>query len=149
MDFYEARKLVGKYDTRTYKIDDISWVTKPEQEVPTKIKSLMVESYLLGLPLDTSVLKDVDYKHKQPLYKNESSVYWVRGNSFLYSLQSFKRNEFKLEGLQVLNELNDLTYKDLDAYTQRKFIHQGVRVIVVEPDFPVELISKLSISTYV
>jgi hypothetical protein len=103
-----------------------------------KRASLLIESILLNVPIPVVyVAEDEDGK-------------WdvVDGLQRLNSLKRFFGNEFKLKGLEVLNELNRVYYKDLNPRAARILRNGILRIILIfkesHPDIKYEIFMRLN-----
>lgn len=86
-----------------------------------KKASLFVESVLLNVPLPSIYVSEED--------DGKWSV--IDGLQRLNSLRRFFNNEFKLTGLEVLNELNGLTYYKLNPKALRILGNGILRIILI------------------
>ncbi len=89
-----------------------------------KKASLLIESILLNIPIPVIYAAEDD----------DNKWIIVDGLQRLYSLKRFFANEFKLTGLETLEELNGLKYSMLDESVQRKLDRGELRVIVLQND---------------
>lgn len=103
-----------------------------------KRASLLVESILLNVPIPVVyVAEDEDSR-------------WdvVDGLQRLYSLQRFFKGEFKLRGLEVLDDLNGSTYSKLNPKAARILRNGILRIIMIfkesHPDIKYEIFMRLN-----
>lgn len=89
-----------------------------------KKASLLVESILINVPIPIVYAAE------------EQNDTWtiVDGLQRLNSLKRFFDNEFKLNGLEVLTELNKLDYKSLDSQYTRMLRNGLIRVVVISKE---------------
>jgi uncharacterized protein with ParB-like and HNH nuclease domain len=84
--------------------------------------SRLVESAIMGLPIPAVCLcEEVD---------GTFSV--IDGNQRLTALVRFLRNEYSLEGLEILAQLNGLYYKDLDEKLKKNLKSASLSVIIIK-----------------
>ena len=86
-----------------------------------KKASLLIESILLNIPIPVVYVAEND----------ESQWNVIDGLQRLNSLYRFFKNEFKLSKLEVLNELNGLTYHNLPPKAKRMLGNGMFRVVVL------------------
>lgn len=86
-----------------------------------KKASLLIESILLNVPIPIIYVSENE--------ESEWSV--IDGLQRLSSLYRYYKNEFKLTGLEILNELNGFTYYKLPPKAQRVLGNGMIRVIVL------------------
>jgi len=86
-----------------------------------KKASLLIESILLNIPIPVVYVAEND----------ESQWNVIDGLQRLNSLYRFFNNEFKLSKLEVLNELNGLTYHNLPPKAKRMLGNGMFRVVVL------------------
>jgi hypothetical protein len=104
-----------------------NFVWKREQQ------SQFIESIILNFPLP-------------PMYinKNKKGKYIVvDGRQRLTTLRSFLKNEFQLEGLRALPQLNDKSFEDLiamDSNYQTKIEDKKLLVYLIQPSVPLEMV---------
>ncbi len=86
-----------------------------------KKASLLIESILLNIPIPVIYVAEND----------QSQWNVIDGLQRLYSLFRFYNNDFKLTKLEVLSELNGLTYFNLPPKAQRMLSNGMFRVVVL------------------
>jgi hypothetical protein len=86
-----------------------------------KKASLLIESILLNIPIPVIYVAEND----------ESQWNVIDGLQRLTSLERYFKNEFKLTKLDVLNELNGLTYHNLPPKPKRILNNGMLRVVVL------------------
>lgn len=89
-----------------------------------KKASLLIESILLNIPIPV-IYASEDINGKWII---------VDGLQRLYSLKRFFANEFKLVGLETLEELNGLKYSAIEDLIQKKLDRGELRIIVLQND---------------
>jgi hypothetical protein len=92
-------------DIPGYQRSDVAWSSD------IKLRSRLVESILLGLPIPPIWLVGNLFGQSE----------LVDGLQRLTSLSSFRKNEFKLTGLEDFTGINGLTYKDLSVELREVF----------------------------
>lgn len=103
-----------------------------------KKASLLIESLLLNVPIPVIYVAEDD----------ESKWNVVDGLQRLESLRRFFANEFKLRGLEVLNELNGTQYSQLPPKSARILRNGILRIILIfresHPDIKYEIFMRLN-----
>lgn len=87
----------------------------------TDRQSKFIESILLGLPIPYIFTADT----------GDGRLEVVDGSQRLRTIVAFLENNLKLKELEILDELNDLTFKDLIKSRQRKFNNSTIRMIAL------------------
>lgn len=87
-----------------------------------KRASRLVESILMEIPIPVIYLSKED----------DGTYSVIDGQQRITSLVRFIKNEFSLRGLDVLNSFNNLKYKDLDKYYQRKYKSATLKAICLK-----------------
>ncbi|MEB3479045.1 DUF262 domain-containing protein, partial [Pasteurella multocida] len=90
----------------------------------TKRASLLIESIWLNIPIP------------QIFVSVEEDGTWnvIDGQQRLTALNKFLNNEFKIRGLEVLPELNNKSYKDLDDKPKRLLHGGNIRIVAIHED---------------
>lgn len=86
--------------------------------------SLLVESILLNIPISV-IYASEDFEGKWII---------VDGLQRLYSLKRYCNDEFKLTGLETLEELNGKKFSQLDYIVRTKLLRGELRIIVLQND---------------
>lgn len=93
-------------------------------------KSQFIESIILNVPLPPFYFKkDLDGK-----------FIIVDGLQRTSTLQSFLNNEFSLQGLNALRELNDSYFRDLDEALRTRIEDKSLLIYVVQPSVPMVVV---------
>ncbi|HET6977484.1 MAG TPA: DUF262 domain-containing protein [Pyrinomonadaceae bacterium] len=106
----------GQIDLQPKYQREYVWATKPE------LPSRLIESLLLEIPIP-------------PLYfvrLENGKIEVVDGQQRLTSLINFVTNQFKLQRLQRLSQLNGKFFKDLTASEQERIGDATIRTIVID-----------------
>ena len=153
-DEVEEDEVPVEYDIATYPSDfTLSGIHKMWEdgdiEIPEfqrefvwtiKQSSLLIESFLLGLPVPP-VFFYVDEEHKNLVIDGQqrilSVVYYFNGYFGEESIRG-KRQVFRLTGLDERSPYHDLRYEDLSQSDQRKFQTAVLRAINVRQLSPKE-----------
>jgi len=104
-----------------------------------KKSSVLVESVLLDIPIPTIYLAE-DKDNRLIVVDGQQRLNallgFMDGTIELYDIRRKKWNkvEFKLRGLNVLKELNDKRFVDLDDPLKRKYKTFTLRVVVIKKD---------------
>ena len=84
-------------------------------------QSKLIESIILGLPIPLIFLTE-NYDGRLEI---------IDGSQRIRTLSAFLENELVLEGLEKIDSLNSLSFKDLHISRQRKFKNIPIRMIVL------------------
>lgn len=87
-------------------------------------KSKFIESILMGLP--------IPFFTGVEMPERESSIAIVDGGQRLRSLVEFVEEKFALDGLEVLDVCNGITYTQLPTSIRRKFNNHPIRMILLD-----------------
>lgn len=122
-------------------VDDGDIVPNPEYQrdyvYTDKQASKLVESVLMGIPIPTIYLCEEE--------DNTYSV--IDGQQRITSLVRYLKNDFALNGLQELNELNGMCYKDLSKDIQKKLKSSSLSTISLlkqSTDLKYEIFARLN-----
>jgi len=106
-----------------------------------KFASQLIESLILNVPIP-------------PIYMAENESYEfdvIDGQQRVYSIYRFIDNQFKLNGLEVLNELNGQKFFQLEKKLQSKIRHKSLRCVVItadsHPEIKFEVFERLNTNT--
>jgi hypothetical protein len=106
-----------------------------------KLASRLIESVLLNVPIPPCYLSEND--------DNELDV--IDGQQRIYSLYRFLNNQFKLAGLEALEELNGLRFFELSSKEQRKIKTHTLRCVVItnqsHPEIKFDVFERLNTNT--
>lgn len=111
-------------------------------------KCQFIESLLLGVPINPffvakntaqeQTLVNTNYLNEiteeDELFKNTKVFEIIDGVQRFSTLFEFKQNRFKLEGLEKLTLLNELSYSELPVQIKREFISRDLRVIIISQE---------------
>src|SRR5574344_96444 len=104
-------------------VDDGDIIPNPEYQrdyvYTEKQASKLVESVLMGIPIPTIYL----------CVEEDNTYSVIDGQQRITSLVRYLKNEFALNGLQELNELNGKCYKDLSKDIQKKLKSSSLSTI--------------------
>jgi hypothetical protein len=123
-------------------INNVDIVLNPEYQRnyvwDNKRASLLIESFLLNVPIPVVYVSEDD----------DSKWTVVDGLQRLESLRRFFANEFKLRGLEVLNDLNGAQYSTLNPKAARILRNGILRIILIfkesHPDIKYEIFIRLN-----
>jgi len=131
---YAESQLRVVRETRDYQLDYLQHALQPGRELidispayqrrlrwPNKKKSLLIESFLLNIPVPPIFLFERDY--------NEFEV--IDGRQRLDAISSFLVNDFSLTGLEYWPELNKHRFLDLPQVLQRGLLRRSLPAIVL------------------
>ena len=88
-------------------------------------RSKFIESVILGLPIPFIFVADVADSGE------EGNFEIVDGSQRIRTLSSFMKNEFPLQKLDILTEMNKLYYRDLSPTRQKRFVNTSLKMIVI------------------
>ncbi|UTM47420.1 DUF262 domain-containing protein [Glutamicibacter mysorens] len=131
---YARSQLRVVRETKDYQLDYLQHALKPGRELidispayqrrlrwTTKKKSLLIESFLLNIPVPPIFLFERDY--------NEYEV--IDGRQRLDAISSFLSNEYSLTGLEYWPELNRRRFLDLPKTIQRGLLRRSLAAVVL------------------
>lgn len=121
-------------ETKDYQLDYLQHALRPGHEIidispayqrrlrwTNKKKSLLVESFLLNIPVPPIFLFERDY--------NEYEI--IDGRQRLESVRGFLANEFPLSSLEYWPELNRKRFTDLPTVLQRGLLRRSLSAVVL------------------
>ena len=128
-----------KYDTRDWSIEmvlskfnrEIEDMKVTEINVPFYQRefiwndaqiSRLIETLLLGLPLPLVFLEEME----------DGTLEIIDGSQRIRALDKFFKNEKKLSKLEILTNLNGLTFQDFPPTIQRQLNNASLRIIVMQ-----------------
>jgi hypothetical protein len=113
--------LVKKFDSGEFYIPDYQrdFVWSLDR------RSKFIESVVLGLPIPFIFVADVADTGE------EGNFEIVDGSQRIRTLSSFMKNEFPLQKLDILTEMNKLYYRDLSQTRQKRFVNTSLKMIVI------------------
>jgi uncharacterized protein with ParB-like and HNH nuclease domain len=115
---YPVEVLIDKYQSREFVIPKYqrNFVWEEDKEKMSKF----IESIILDLPIPYLFFADERESGKLEI---------VDGSQRIRTLNSFKNDEFALEGLEKLDLLNSFKFSDLSESRQRRFLRKTLRSI--------------------
>ena len=134
VDKYARSQLRVVRETKDYQLDYLRHALRPGREridtSPTyqrrlrwqqKKRSLLIESFLLNIPVPPVYLFERDY--------NEYEV--IDGRQRLETIRDFLANNFALTGLQYWPELNRNRFNDLPSILQKGLLRRSLPAVVL------------------
>lgn len=131
---YAASQLRVVRETRDYQLDYLKHALQPGKETidtapgyqrrlrwTNKKRSLLIESFLLNIPVPPIFLFERDY--------GEYEV--VDGRQRIETVHSFFSNEFKLTGLEYWPELDGKQFNELPMVLQRGLLRRSISAVVL------------------
>ncbi len=131
---YAASQLRVVCETKDYQLDYLQHALQPGRELidvsptyqrrlrwPNKKKSLLIESFLLDIPVPPIFLFERDY--------NDFEV--IDGRQRLDAISSPLSNEFALTGLEYWPELNRMRFRELPTVLQRGLLRRSLPAVVL------------------
>lgn len=131
---YASSQLRVVRETKDYQLDYLRHALQIERGLidtaPTyqrrlrwsrKKRSLLIESFLLNIPIPPVFLFEHDY--------NEFEV--IDGRQRLEAIKSFLANDFALTGLEYWSELNRKRFNDLPSVLQKGLLRRSLSAVVL------------------
>lgn len=131
---YAVSQLRVVRETKDYQLDYLQHALQPGRELidisptyqrrlrwPNKKKSLLIESFLLNIPVPPIFLFERDY--------NEYEV--IDGRQRLDAVSSFLSNDFPLTGLEYWKELNGKRFRDLPQVLKKGLLRRSLPAVVL------------------
>lgn len=131
---YAVSQLRVVRETKDYQLDYLQHALQPGRELidispayqrrlrwPNKKKSLLIESFLLNIPVPPIFLFERDY--------NEYEV--IDGRQRLDAISSFLNNDYALTGLEYWKELNRKRFLDLPQVLQKGLLRRSLPAVVL------------------
>lgn len=131
---YACSQLRVVRETKDYQLDYLRHALKPGQQLidtapayqrrlrwTNKKRSLLIESYLLNIPVPPVFLFERDY--------NEYEV--IDGRQRLETIRAFLANNFALSGLEYWSELNRKRFNDLPLILQKGLLRRSLSAVVL------------------
>ncbi|MBW6524807.1 DUF262 domain-containing protein [Sphingomonas sp. RHCKR47] len=125
---YDLETLVARIRKKTIKLD-------PEYQRrhrwPAETSSRLIESLILNIPIPVVFLsQDVDVDDETE--GNSSRYTVIDGQQRLTAIFEFWNNEFPLEGLETLQDLNGSYYRDLPPFLIRRLEERTIRCLRID-----------------
>ena len=131
---YAQSQLRVVRETKDYQLDYLRHALRPGRELidtsptyqrrlrwPQKKRSLLIESFLLNIPVPPVFLFERDY--------NEYEV--IDGRQRLETIREFLSNNFMLSGLEYWSELNRKRFNDLPSVLQKGLLRRSLAAVVL------------------
>lgn len=126
---YDLETLVKKLNKGYIKIDP-EYQRKHRWDIETS--SRLIESLILNIPIPLIYISQ-DISADDDLADDDIPRYSViDGQQRLTAIQGFFENDYSLDGLQVLEELNGLKYKDLPGFLVRRLEERMIRCLRID-----------------
>lgn len=100
-----------------------------------KRQSKLIESLLVGLPIQYIIISDVSSEDLE--YDGRSEI--VDGSQRIRTLHAFLKNQLQLTNLKILTNLNGFKFEDLPLSRQRRFYRIPIRVIELNRQCPEDI----------
>jgi hypothetical protein len=131
---YAQSQLRVIRETKDYQLDYLRHALQPGSESihtspeyqrrlrwPVRKRSLLIESFLLNIPVPPIFMFERDY--------NEYEV--IDGRQRLEAIRSFLGNEFPLTGLEYWPELNKKRFRELPSVLQKGLLRRSLSAVVL------------------
>ncbi|WP_447877945.1 DUF262 domain-containing protein [Serratia fonticola] len=93
--------------------------------------SRLIESLILNIPIPfVYISQDIDVDEEIDTELSRFSV--IDGQQRLTAIFNFFQNEFPLQGLEVLDKLNGVYYKDLPSFLVRRLEERSIRCLRID-----------------
>ena len=125
---YDLDTLAKRIDRKSIKLDPDY---QRRHRWPVETSSRLIESLILNIPIPVIFIsQDVDVDEE---VSEETSRYTViDGQQRLTAIHGFLRNEFSLQGLETLSELNGMHYKELPSFLVRRLEERTIRCLRID-----------------
>lgn len=125
---YDLETLVARIRKKTIKLD-------PEYQRrhrwPIETSSRLIESLILNIPIPVVFLsQDIDVDDE--VEGNSSRYTVIDGQQRLTAIYEFWNNDFALEGLETLQDLNGSFYRDLPPFLVRRLEERTIRCLRID-----------------
>ncbi|MEV6219604.1 DUF262 domain-containing protein [Nocardia sp. NPDC051833] len=131
---YAKSQLRVVRETKDYQLDYLQHALQPGRELidispayqrrlrwPNKKKSLLIESFLLNIPVPPIFLYERDY----------NSYEVIDGRQRLDAISAFLSNEYSLQGLEYWSELNGKRFKELPDVLKKGLLRRSLPAVVL------------------
>lgn len=139
---YDLETLVKKIKRGIIKLDP-EYQRRHRWNLGTS--SRLIESLILNIPIPIIYLSqdiDVDTDSEESRY----SV--IDGQQRLTAIYQFFSNSFPLEGLKILDDLNECTYKDLPPFLIRRLEERTIKCLridsTIDPQVKIDIFERLN-----
>jgi hypothetical protein len=122
IEYYVDKFKTGEFFIPEYQRDFV-WDEKRQAK--------FIESVVLGLPVPFIFVADVYGRDDKDDESDDGNLEIVDGSQRIRTLTSFVDNELQLNGLEVLDELNNLYFRDFSAPRQKRFKNSTIRMIQI------------------
>ncbi len=125
---YDLDTLAKRIDRKSIKLDPDY---QRRHRWPTETSSRLIESLILNIPIPVIFIsQDVDVDEE---VSEETSRYTViDGQQRLTAIHGFLRNDFPLQGLETLSELNGMYYNQLPSFLVRRLEERTIRCLRID-----------------
>ena len=137
------RSLIGQINEGSLHLRPISDKPKFQRRYvwPNRLASLLIESILLNIPIPPCYFSQND--------KYELDV--IDGQQRIYSIYRFHNNQFRLSGLEVLQDLNGMRFHELRRQLQLQIETHTLRAVIItndsHPDIQFDVFERLNTNT--
>lgn len=124
---YDLETLVKKLENKVIKLDP-EYQRKHRWNEETSSK--LIESLILNIPIPLVYLsQDVDVDKEDEGIARYSVI---DGQQRLTAIKTFMKNKLKLQGMQVLEDLNGYFYKDLPSFLIRRLEERTIKCLRID-----------------
>ena len=124
---FEIEFLLNKFNDGDFYIPDYQRGPVWSLERASKF----IESVILDLPIPLIFVADI--RDKNATY-NGKGFEIVDGSNCFTALSSFVKNEFPLQKLEILTEMEQFYFRDLSPARRKKFLRTMLRMIMISEE---------------
>lgn len=141
---YDLETLIKRIDKKTIKLDPDY---QRRHRWPAEISSRLIESLLLNIPIPTIYIsQDIDVDDEDDQDVARFTV--IDGQQRLTAIYGFMKGDIKLEGLEILSEINGLTYKELPPFLMRRLEERTIKCLridsTIDPQVKYDIFERLN-----
>lgn len=125
---YDLETLVKRIDKKILRLNP-EYQRKHRWDGATS--SRLIESLILNIPIPYIYLS-LDHDVDQEIDDGVSRYSVIDGQQRITAIYRFLKNKLKLEGLEVLSELNGSTYRDLPPFLERRLEDRTVKCLRID-----------------
>jgi uncharacterized protein with ParB-like and HNH nuclease domain len=141
---YDLESLVKRIKTGSIRLDP---EYQRKHRWSPEVSSRLIESLLLNIPIPTIYIsQDVDVDDEGNDGIARFTV--IDGQQRLTAINSFMKNELKLEGLEILDEINGLIYNQLPPFLTRRLEERTIKCLridsTIDPQVKFDIFERLN-----
>lgn len=141
---YDLETLIKRIDKNTIKLDPDY---QRRHRWPVDISSRLIESLLLNIPIPTIYIsQDIDVDEEGDEDVARFTV--IDGQQRLTAIYGFMKGEIRLDGLEILSEINGLTYRELPPFLMRRLEERTIKCLridsTIDPQVKYDIFERLN-----